>query len=128
MKTTAPKGSDPILDEDGILTLLNAVISPATTNALQAGAVQTLLDLYDRGVTRKEFCEQGSECLAMYGTVAKLWMLNNMHQVFSEHGLTEEKFKAAEAQLVELIQKQTLTLIATVQRLQQCPTSEDKIH
>lgn len=120
--------SDPLLDEDGILMLLHAVVSPETTNALQAGAVQTLLDLYDRKVTRAEFCEQGSECLAMYGTVAKLWMLNNMHQVFAEHGLTEEKFALAEGQLVELIKKQAATLIAQVERLKQCPLSEDKIH
>lgn len=128
MKTTAPKGSDPLLDEDGILMLLNAVISPATTNALQAGAVQTLLDLYDRKVTRAEFCEHGSECLALYGSVAKLWMLNNIHEVFAEHGLTEDKFAHAERQLVELIRKQTTTLIEQVKRLQACPTSQDQIH
>lgn len=125
----APKGHDPILDEQGIIGLLRAPAIPDATPALQAGAVQTMLDLYDRGATREVFCEHGAACLGLYGQAAKLWMLNNIHEVFkSEEGLTEARFRDAQDGLADLIRKQAETLIDMVKRLQQCPTSEDNIH
>lgn len=121
--------SDPLLDEDGIIMLLRTPVSPDSVSPLQGGAVQALLDLYDRKVTRDVFCEHGSLCLALYGSVAKLWMINNIHEVFkADGGLTEEKFALAQTQLADLIRKQAETLIDTVKRLQMCATSGDKIH
>jgi hypothetical protein len=120
--------ADPILDEDYIVTLLKAPVNHETTNMIQAGAVQALLDLYDRKVTRDVFCDEGSVCLALYGQASKLWVLNNIQEVYSRGELTEERFKIAKDQLCDLIRKQAEMVIETVKRLQLCSTSEDKVH
>ena len=120
--------ADPILDEDGIIMLLKAPVGYETTNLLQAGAVQALLDMYDRKVTREEFCEHASRCIGLYNEAGKLWMLGNIFEVYLDGSLDRSKFDTAKASLVELVQRQCETLIDMVQRLKQCPTSQDKVH
>lgn len=120
--------SDPILDEDGIVSLLKQPVLPENVNAIQAGAVQSMIDLYDRKVTREEFCELLAPCLALYGTASKLWLLNNIYDVHRQHGLNDERFTKAAAELRDVIEKQVATVVGIVERVKQCPTSEDKVH
>ena len=120
--------ADPILDEDGIIMLLKSEVLPANVNAIQAGAVQAMIDLYDRKVTRKEFCELLAPCLALYGQASKLWILNNIYDVHKQYGLDDARFTAAANELVAVISKQVDTVVEIVQRVKQCPTSEDKVH
>lgn len=119
--------ADPILDEDGILMLLSRPILPENVNALQAGAVQAMVDLYDRKVTREEFCELLTPCLTLYGQTAKLWLLSNIYDVHKSHGLNDERFKKAGEELAAVISKQVDEVVAIVKRVKQCPTSEDTI-
>lgn len=119
------RGRDPRMDEEMILNLLR---SGENAQAIQAGAVQALLDMYDRGVTREVFCNHASACLALYSHVAKLWMLNNIRAPFDAGGLTAGSFIAAEKHLLDVIGKQAEEVIALVKSLQACPTSEDAIH
>lgn len=123
---------DPILDEDYIITLLRAGPEAGTTGEavaiVQQGAIQALMDIYDRKVTRDEFSHLASPCIALYGQAAKLWLLNNIHDVFAGGDLDEARFRLALDALVELMRKQSDTVIEIVERLKQCPTSQDKLH
>ena len=120
--------ADPVFDEEFINHLLRVTPSINTVDALQSGAAQALVDLYDRKVTREEFIACASQCLSLYSQTAKLWMLHNIKHTFDEHGLTAEKFELADKQMVELLTKQAQGVMAIVDRLMQCPTSQDKVH
>lgn len=120
--------SDPIIDEEGILMLLEQEILPGNVNALQSGAVQAMVNLYDRKVTREEFCALLTPCLALYGQASKLWLLNNIYNVHKSHGLDDARFTAAAKELSAVISKHVDEVVGIVERVQQCPTSRDKVH
>jgi hypothetical protein len=120
--------SDPIFDEDMIRSLLSMPCDIEHTDTIQAGAVQTMIDLYDRKVTREEFCASLAPCLALYGQAAKLWLLHNIQDVFLAEQLTIQKFTDADKSMTEVLRKQCNTVIEIVKRMQDCPTSRDKVH
>lgn len=120
--------ADPVLDEDLIVSLLKSTISADSVARLQMGTVQALVDLYDRKVTRDEFTTAASHCLALYGQLAKLWLLTNIESVYDAGHLDKNNFKQAAAGLQDIVRKQCEGVIEIVKRLQLCPTSEDKVH
>ena len=120
--------ADPLLDEDQIIQLLSVPISAANINALQAGAVQALCDLYDRKTTREEFTSKAAACIGLYGQCAKLWLLANVQQVHAEGELDTARFVTATEGLTDIVRKQAEVVIEIVQRLKQCPTSQDRVH
>lgn len=120
--------ADPKLDEDYIIALLRGAVVHENVARLQAGAMQALLDLYDRQATREEFINNASACCALFGQVAKFYMLKNIEVVHTEGSLDQQKFMEAEAGLQDLIRKQCESVIEIVKRLQLCPTSQDLVH
>lgn len=120
--------ADPILDEDMIVTLLKTPVSVQNVNAIQAGAVQALIDLYDRKCTREEFVNLASPVLALYGQAAKLSLLANVEIVYDSGDLDKDRFNRARDGLVDLIRKQTETVIDVVKRLQLCAGTQDHVH
>lgn len=120
--------SDPVFDEDYICALLAVPVNLQMIVTLQTGALQALIDLYDRKVTREEFMNNVAPCVTLYGQCAKLWMLASVQKAYAENDLTEERFQQTEKSMVELIRKQSQTVIEIVKRLQLCPTSQDKVH
>jgi hypothetical protein len=120
--------SDPVLDEDLIIAHLQAPCTVEYLTAIQGGAVQALCDVYDRKVTRDEFVDAAAKCLTLYGQSMKLWLLDNIHGVFQNGALTESSFKEAEARMGGLLRAQCETVIEMVKRLQECPTSRDRIN
>jgi len=120
--------ADPLFDEELIVHLLKTAVSPENVARLQHGTVQALVDLYDRKVTREEFTSSASLCLALYAQTAKLWLLSNVEDVYNEGALDTERFKLARDGLCDVIRKQSEGVIDIVKRLQQCPTTQDKLH
>lgn len=120
--------ADPILDEDMIVTLLKTPVSVESVNVLQHGAVQALIDLYDRKCTREEFVNLASPCIALYGQASKLALLANVEVVFDHGDLDKDRFTRARDGLVDLIRKQTETVIDVVKRLQLCAGTQDHVH
>lgn len=120
--------ADPVLDEQQIIQLLKAPCTVEMVNILQSGAVQALVDLYDRKVTRDEFTAMASPCIALYGQCSKLWLLDNIKDVFMTGDLTAQRFDDAKNGLADVIRKQAETVIEQVKRLQLCPTSQDQVH
>ena len=120
--------ADPILDEEIIKDLLRTGVDVSNTGRIQQGAVFALCDVYDRGVTRDEFTSMASLCLSLYAQCAKLWVLHNIADVYKAGDLDDARFKTASTQLEDIIRKQCMDTIEVVRRLQECPTSEDKVH
>jgi hypothetical protein len=120
--------SDPVLNEEYIAHLLSAPATKDYTDALQAGSVQTLLDLRDRGVTRDEFIQGVAQCLGLYAQLAKLWMLHNIKDVYDRDLLDDNSFEQADRDMRQIIRKQVSAVNDTLTRLKMCPTSKDKVH
>lgn len=120
--------ADPVLDEDHIVQLLTVPVRADTISYLQQGAVQAMIDLYDRKVTREDFIEMLAPCIALYGQAAKLWILANIEAVHDSGELDKARFIKARHGLAEIIQKQTASVVEVVEKLAACPTSQDKVH
>lgn len=120
--------ADPIYDEDSIRGLLSVPISVDNYDMLQAGAVQALIDLYDRKVTREEFCNGVALSIPLYGQCSKMWLLDNIKGVFENGLLDKAAFEQASKGIEGVIRKQAEQVIELVKRLQECPTSLDKVH
>lgn len=120
--------SDPLLNEEMIILLLQASPDDQSVAEVQAGAAQALMDLYDRGVTRAEFGEMAMSCLGLYSQTAKLVMMLRINEAYERGDVTDENIKNAIGALQNLIRKQADTVSDIVKRLLQCPTSEDKVH
>ena len=120
--------SDPILDEDLIEHLLSCPVTVETLDAVQAGAAQALIALYDRKVLRDVFITEAGACIALYGHCSKFRTLNSICDAFRTNDLTDEHFVVAHTKLTELITAQAKTVHEIIGRLKECPTSRDPIH
>lgn len=120
--------SDPVIDEEEIIALLKAPVSPETVARLQQGAIQALLDIYDRKVTRDQFIDMASPCIALYGQMAKLWIMANVRMSYYHGDVDEVRINAAIDGLEKLARVQAESVIEVVKRLQMCPTSQDRIN
>jgi hypothetical protein len=120
--------ADPVNDENMILELLRSPIKAETAGRLQSGAVQALIDIYDRKTTREEFLQMAAPCVALYGQVCKLWILQSIQSVFEDGDLDKERFDKAREGLEDVIRVQAESVIEIVKRLQMCPTSQDAVH
>lgn len=120
--------ADPIMDEENIRLLLSSPPGLDNIGMIQCGAAQALLDMYDRKVTRAEFVEHASKCLALYAQCAKLWLINNVEIAHTAQPLDHEAFERARTGISDIIRAQSMALIEQVKRLEQCPTSQDKVH
>lgn len=120
--------ASPVLEEEIIKRLLQYPATPDNLPFLQNAAMQCLLDMYDRKLTRPEFIEHGSKAVTLYAQMAKLWLLDHIYELHREGVLTENSFTSAQVQMKELIEVIARELIETVKRMQECPLDEDKIH
>ncbi len=96
--------------------------------AIQTAAIQALLDLYDRKVTRDEFINNAAPCVTLYGSCSKLNLLESVREAYIDGELSPEKMGNSETALCDLIRKQCEAVIEVVKRLQMCPTSRDSVN
>lgn len=120
--------SDPVLDEELILALLRTPVSVANIGNLQAGAVQALIDMYDRKTTREAFMHHAATAVSLYGQTCKLALLASVKENFDHGDLDIARFMQAEGALLKLIQTQAATVAGLIEQLRQCSTSQDQVH
>jgi hypothetical protein len=120
--------ADPIFDEQGIIDMLSVPVAREYSQALKAGAAQAIIDMFDRKVTRDEFCKALEPVLNLYSYVGRLQMVGSIRDTFDKGELTPMAFDDANKQLSEFIRQSCLVTIETVKRLKECPTSGDKVH
>lgn len=120
--------ADPIFNEQAIIELLAVPVNVEYANALQAGTVQAIIDLFDRDVTRDELLTALEPALHLYAYVEKMKTLRSIKTVFDEGTLSADKFDVATSQVSERVRQLCMQVTEIMKRLQQCPTSMDIIH
>lgn len=121
-------GTDPIFDEEAICRMLKVQVNDDTLPILQNGCVQALIAMYDREGSREEFTAHASNCLALYGSISRLYILNSMRHLHSGEQLDAGSFINADNDLKSLVRKQAETVYDTMDRIRQQPTAEDPVH
>lgn len=117
-----------ILDECVILHLLEAPPAASNTERLQNGALNTVIDMYDRKVTRDEFIAGIGHALNLYGQCAKLYVLAHVKGSFDRNELNAADFKTVEEALVARISGSAQYLTKLVERMQLCPNKGDAVN
>jgi hypothetical protein len=120
--------ADALLNERYIKELLRMPPTLSNCDAIQTGAAQTLLDIYDRKVTREEFMAMAGRCLSLYAQCSKMWVLNSIREVHLDGTLTDAKFDEANAEIADIIRKMAEQVIEDVKRLEMCPGSKDPVN
>lgn len=120
--------ADPVLDEDGIIALLSTPINPQTSEAVEAGAVQLMMDMFDRKCDRREFASHVGMAVTLYASCSRLQLLNSIREVWEAGNLNEQRIGKAYNEITDLIRAQQVSCVAMMERLKQCPTSQDKLH
>lgn len=119
--------ADPQLDEDHIIALLQTPPLTTTWAELQKGAVQAMMDIYDRKVVRDEFIRMVTPCLVLYGQAAKLSLMVNVSVAHDQGDVDAVRIKHAIDGLASSIRDQSERVIDIVKRLKECPTSKDTV-
>ena len=117
-----------MFDENNIIDLLSMPVNRDNANAMKAGAAQTIVDLYDRKVTREEFCVALEPVLNLYSYIGRLSMLAAIHDTFDKGALTDTAFIEANEVIVKLVRAHCQQTVELVRRLKECPTGQDKVH
>jgi len=120
--------ADPVFDEALIIQLLQMKVCTDNVGPIQQGAVFALANLYDRKVTRDEFIGMAATILNLYGQSAKIWLLKSIEVNFQDGELDQDRIDMARVGLEELCRKHCEHAIEIVKRLQECPTTRDKVH
>lgn len=118
----------PILNEDYIKALLSVPVERDSVHRIQDGAVQTLLDLYDRKVTREEFIQNAAPCVLLYGQAAKYWALCTLYEKVLTDTLEKDEMRAIMEGLRINICAQTAIVADIVDRLKECPRDGEPIN
>lgn len=120
--------ADPLLDEAAILEDLQMPVTEDTVIQMQRACCAALFDCYDRKVTRDQFVTMTSACLALYGALHKLFIINNVKASFHRDEITAPNLKVT----IEAAENKVRSLCGNVQHVMelliQCPTSQDKVH
>lgn len=120
--------SDPILDEQEILQDLHTPVSPETVARLQMAVVGAMCDIYDRKVTREQFCAMLGPCITMYGALSKLHTIDKVRTALRAGEVTEENLNATITASEDRLRTYIGAVRGVMKQLMECPTSEDKIH
>lgn len=120
--------ADPVLDEAAIVEMLKQPMTQETVVILQSAVMQAMLDMYDRKVDRSEFINHGSLCVTTYAMLSRTYMLRSIYELYAAGDLSEARFDKALADIHQLVTRQCEQIGAFVLRMQECPTSADKVH
>ena len=74
-----------------MLKMLKMTISRQTTNEVQAGAVLSVVDAYDRGVDRQTFLRILNEAVMLYDYLGCLSTVGRIQDIFIHDNLTADR-------------------------------------
>jgi hypothetical protein len=119
---------DPQINEAGCIFMLQQEINAETLPYHQNAAIQVIIDLYDRKVSREEFLKSAGTAVSFYATLAKLYVIEQTHALTVTNTLTLETVDTATAKLHVIAADKAAALVKIMVLLAECPTSEDKVH
>ncbi len=120
--------TDPVLHEPTIIDTLDCSPVPENTGRLQAAALLSLLDAYDRKLTRDNFVTLASAALALHTQVGKLYMIDSVRENNLIGVLDAGMLEKATAGVLMMTRDAHTELFGLMRRVVACPTSEDKVH
>ncbi len=108
---------------------LDCLPVPDNTSRLQAAALLSLLDAYDRRLTRDNFVTLASAALALHTQIGKLYLIDSVR----ENGLIGALddgvlLSRATAGVRGLATDAHAELFKLMHKVVACPTSQDKVH
>jgi hypothetical protein len=119
---------DPQIDEAGCIFMLQQDINIETIPYHQNAALQVIMDLWDRKVTRAEFGQHAGTAISFYSTLAKLNVCEQLQAMIAKEPLDPEKMSNTIAELHRIANDKTLALVNIMRKLQHCPTSADTVN
>ena len=120
--------TDPVLHEPTIMDTLDCRVDPVNTSRLQAAALLSLIDAYDRKLTRENFLVLAEAALGMHTQIGKFYMMSSIwdnHKIGLLDGVMIEK---AVHGTNAMALKAHDELFGLMKRVVMCPTSEDKVN
>ena len=119
---------DPQVNEDGCIFMLQQAINAETLPYHQNAALQVIMDLYDRKVTRDEFGKNTGTAISFYATLAKLYVIDQTRTMLADGTLTDEAVARSHAMLTAIASDKAAALVKCMTLLSSCATSEDTVN
>lgn len=119
---------DPQINEEGCLYMLQQEINRETIPYHQNAALQVLMDLYDRKVTRDEFGKHAGTAISLYSTLAKLNVVEQLKDLIAVAPLEPGRIEITRAELTRIAADKAASLARCMELLQHCATSQDTVN
>ena len=119
---------DPQINEGGCVYMLQQDINFETLPYHQNAALQVIMDLWDRKVTREEFGRSAGHAITFYATLAKLYTIQQTATMFAGGTLNADIIETSRTKLHEIAHERRGHLIKVMNLLMECPTSEDRVN
>ena len=119
---------DPYINEAGCIFMLQQAINQETQPYHQNAALQVVMDLYDRKVTREEFARNAGTAIAFYATLAKLYVVEQTRTMLAAETLNMEAVGKSSIMLTEIATEKAAALTKIMTLLSACATTRDAVH
>ena len=120
--------TDPILYEPSIMQTLDCAAEVDNVQRLQAACMLSLVDAYDRKLTRDEFIVLCDAAVTLHTQMGKLYMIDSISNNYKFGHLDGPMIERAEAGLNISCTATHAELHRLMKRIVSCPTSEDQVH
>src|ERR1035437_11167261 len=117
-----------LLNEHMIIEALKVPVNVATIGRLQAQAILSTVDSFDRQLKRQEFVDGMSSAFAMHSAAGRLQTLISIQNLLKTGAQVPEKLEGAIKELTDLAGKHRDMLKMHMHLVIQCPWEDDKIH
>ena len=120
--------TDPVLHEPTIMDTLDCSCEADNAARLQAGALLSLVDAYDRKLEREAFVVLAGAALTLHTQIGKLYMMSSVVHNFHSGVLDSEMMTRAVSGITAMTQQAQTELIGLMKKVVACPTTQDKVH
>lgn len=121
------KGVDPVLSEEMILDCLSVDCTLDGIQALQTGALFSIVDAYDRLTVRDAYLPIVYASLALHATMSRIHALTMVKRLLDKGELTDEKLDAALEGLYSYATGAKIDLKRMVSHVAECAKSSNPI-
>jgi hypothetical protein len=120
--------TDPVLHEPTIMDTLDCRVDPGNASRLQTAALLSLIDAYDRRLTRENFLVLAEAALGMHTQIGKLYMMASVADNYNLGVLDDLMVERAVNGTSAMAVKAHDELYGLMKKVVMCPTSDDKVN
>lgn len=118
----------PQINEGMILGVLGVPLSVEAVAQLQTGAALSIIDGFDRQITRPNFIDTMNESLALYGAMGRLESVTTMLKMLKDNRLDAATLEKAVENLTNAAEHHRKELKDKMALVAQCPWDHDSKH